>query len=231
MHFTKQHLTYLLTGFVFFCLFVLFSFLVSKDLFTAIDFDTTVRLQDKLPIRVVPLFSLFSVFGHFEVMLILLVGFFVVMRKWVMGLIAFSLFGFFHVLELFGKVFVDHPPPPFFMLRTEHTFDFPQFYVRTESSYPSGHSGRTVFLAVLFIFFLWKAKRISKPLKMALILGIVGYVFIMLLSRVYLGEHWLTDVIGGSLLALAFSLASLTFSHVSLRKSVSKKDTSRQREE
>lgn len=191
---------------------------MKEDLFTKIDFDTTVRLQDNFPRRVDFVFSLFSIVGHFEVMLLLLVGFFIAMRKWIMGLVAFGAFGIFHILELFGKTFVDHPPPPFFMLRTEYPIEFPQFYVSTESSYPSGHSGRTVFMAIIFIFFILKSKKILPEVKIGLIGLIAGYVVVMLVSRVYLGEHWLSDVIGGALLAAAFSFGVLIFSSISLRK-------------
>jgi membrane-associated phospholipid phosphatase len=218
MRFSKKNLQFLLVSLFSFFLFGLFSFLVKEDLLTQIDFDTTVRLQDNLPRRVDFVFSLFSVIGHFEIMLILLVAFFAVMRKWIMGLVGFVAFGFFHVVELIGKTFVTHPPPPFFMLRTEHPIEFPQFYVSTESSYPSGHSGRAVFMAILFLFFLWRSKRFSFEVKIGLTGVISVYVLLMWVSRVYLGEHWLSDVIGGSLLAAAFAFGVLVFSNISLRK-------------
>ena len=231
MHFRKEHLHYLLLTLFSFFLFGIFSFLVKEDLFTKIDFDTTVRLQDNIPRRADFIFSLFSIIGHFEVMLLLLVVFFAVMRKWVMGALAFMAFGFFHVIELFGKTFVNHPPPPFFMLRTEHPIEFPQFYVSTESSYPSGHAGRAVFLAIIFIFFILRKKGFSSKFKMVLIGGVLGYVLVMLVSRIYLGEHWLSDVIGGALLAAAFSFSVLVFSNISLFKtSSSKRKDSQQRQ-
>lgn len=206
----RQQLFILGIGAGIFFFFVLFSYLVHEDLFTALDFNTTVRLQDNLPRRVDPYFSWFSIFGNFEVMLVILGILLIAFRKIWGGLVAFSLFVSFHLIEIFGKVMVDHPPPPQFMLRTEHPVDFPQFYIRSESSYPSGHSGRTVFLAGLLMYFIYKT---DLPLagKVFLWSGVAGYVFIMLVSRVYLGEHWTTDVLGGAFLGLALSLISIAF--------------------
>lgn len=199
----------LLSG-IMFLGFVLFSYIVHENIFTQTDFNTTVRLQDNIPRRVDPYFSWFSTFGNFEVMLVVLIILLFAFRNIWGGIVAFGLFGFFHIIEIFGKVMVDHPPPPQFMLRTEHAFDFPQYHVRLESSYPSGHSGRTVFIAVLLLLFIYKS---SLPIivKFGLYGGITGYVVIMLISRIYLGEHWMTDVVGGSLLALAFGIGSAAF--------------------
>lgn len=206
----KKNLFFLVTGGASFLLFVFFSYLVHKDIFTQFDFDTTVRLQDIISRRFDELFSYFSVIGSFEPMAITLVVLVAVWRKIVTGIALFGGFVAFHVFELYGKYVVNHPPPPEFMLRTKRLLEFPQFHVRQEFSYPSGHSGRAIFVAVVLLFIIWHSKRLRKELKYVLSLGVAAYLVIMLVSRVYLGEHWTTDIIGGALLGASLSLCALS---------------------
>jgi undecaprenyl-diphosphatase len=206
----RHSVAYFVIGSSIFFFFVLFSYLVHENLLNQLDFNTTVRLQDKLPRRVDPIFSWFSIFGNFEVMLVFLGVLLVAYRKIIGGVVAFSAFVSFHLIEIFGKVMVEHPPPPQFMLRTEHPVDFPQFHVRSEFSYPSGHSGRTVFIAVLLGFFIYRSS-LPLPVKLVLLSILTGYVIIMIISRIYLGEHWMSDVFGGAFLGLALGLISLSF--------------------
>jgi len=196
---------FLLISFLTFSFFILFSYLVDKDIFTGVDFDTTVRVQDNISRRFDEAFSLLSDIGNFEPMLILLIVILVI-RKKLWGVITFGLFVLFHMIELYGKSFVDHLPPPEFMLRTKHLIEFPMFHVRSEFSYPSGHAGRAAFLTVFLGFIVARSKKLSPKQKIFIISILAIYDVVMFASRVYLGEHWISDVIGGGLLGIALGL-------------------------
>jgi len=207
----SKRISFFLCGAFLFLVFVFFSYLVHKDIFTQFDFDTTVRLQNNISRRLDTIFSAFSDIGKFEIMFAVLVVIFAVARKIIAGFAAILLFAGFHLFELFGKFYVQHAPPPQFMLRTETVFDFPQFHIRADNSYPSGHAGRTMFLSTILLVLIWQARGLNNPLKLFLSICIIGFDIVMLVSRVYLGEHWTTDVIGGSVLGMALGLFSGIF--------------------
>jgi membrane-associated phospholipid phosphatase len=195
---------------VLFAIFVAFSYLVHKNLFTALDFDTTVRLQNKIPLSFATPFSVLSLIGSAEIVSILLLILWAFVKK-LRYIFVLLFFGVIHLFELFGKAFVTHPGPPYLFFRYDIPFQFPSSYVQPGSSYPSGHLARTLFISIILAFIIGGSKRFSKTQKQLLYCSIVIIAGLMFVSRIYLGEHWLSDVIGGSLLGSSMGLFSVLF--------------------
>lgn len=205
----KIKLIYIILSLLFFLMFVGFSLIVKENILNKFDFDTTVRIQQKVPVRFDRFLSFLSFLGNAESVTIILTLLLIFRRK-IKGIFILGIFGAAHAVEIIGKNFLDHPGPPRFMLRSLAS-DFPQFTIFTPGSYPSGHSMRMIFVTIIMFAIIYASRKISRNIKMFLYCIILLYAFLMLFSRISLGEHWATDVIAGSFLGASFGFLSLLF--------------------
>jgi undecaprenyl-diphosphatase len=109
-----------------------------------------------------------------------------------LGWVAVGLFVVVGAVGVALKVALDHPPPSEAFSRS---FWNPLgVTIATPSSFPSGHVARVTFLAI----FAATLVRV-RPARIALAVLVAYTVW----ARVYIGDHWVSDAIGGLALGVA----------------------------
>lgn len=201
---------HLILGFLCLGLFVALCLFEEFGSFREIDFFLTNAFQSIIPRSFDAPLSFFSLFGslEFTTFLLLVLAIFLFKKE---KLIPYSLalFALIMVIELIGKFHIYHPSPPKEFFRYALPFSTPH-YIAESYSFPSGHAARTTFIILVAALLIWKYVK-EKNLRVILVGAIIFFLIGMAISRVYLGEHWSSDVLGGLLLGGAFGFLAMVY--------------------
>lgn len=192
--------------------FIIFTFLVQLGAFSSLDRTFTSEVQKFIPRFLDLPLSLFSLLGTVELASLV---FLLILAKTeelnkLIVLLSYLSTG---VFELLGKSLVSQIAPPISLLRTVQFFKVPSGEVSGHFfSYPSGHSARTAFISALLALVVWANPKMKAQTKKIVTILLVLFDLIMFGSRIYLGEHWMTDVIGGAILGFGLFGVSIFLS-------------------
>ena len=78
----------------------------------------------------------------------------------------------------------------------------------TSFSMPSGHVVCATMIAIFLGAYLFSIFN-KKGMRVIITLSLIVYVFLVMLSRMYLGKHFLTDVLAGAGVAIVFGILGL----------------------
>lgn len=175
--------------------FVLLSVAAGLKLLYGLDLLLLRALQALVPEALDRLGSLFSTLGGIEVSIaafgVLLLWLFFTSRRLLAVRLAVALL-VTSLLELAMKLWLPAPPMPDDAARVRGFS--PTIDINYSYPYPSGHMLRSV-IVLGALYLLWE----NKLARILIVTALLG----MAVSRVYLGVHWASDVVGGALLGSA----------------------------
>ena len=131
--------------------------------------------------------------GTYSLIALSLLLLFIIKKKKIPLFIVINLISAFFLNQLFKIIFSRSRPEDIFLA-------YANGY-----SYPSGHSMVSIAYFIFIIYLVYKYLN-NKILKIILYISLFSLIILIGFSRIYLGMHYFTDVIGGHLLGISYAM-------------------------
>lgn len=139
-----------------------------------------------------PIIKIITNFGGIVCLVVLAILSFIFIKNKKIGLAIIGNLGISALLNNILKMILQRPRPTGYRLIEE-----------TGYSFPSGHSMASMAFYGFFIYLVYKNLK-NKYIKWGLIAVLSLLIVLIGLSRVYLGVHYLSDVLGGFLVTISY---------------------------
>lgn len=149
--------------------------------------------------------------GWFAIALVVLLF---VFRKRFLSLMVLSSYALSGIIAQIIKNLYDSPRPAKFLGSGEYSYFIDGITLRNYSSFPSGHTTTAFALAAALAFSI---KNKNYSIGLLLIAALIGY------SRIYLGQHFMQDVLAGSVIGVMSAVICELFLYNWLQKITAKK--------
>lgn len=183
-------------------LFIILTILVKMNLTTSIDNYIykiiTFRINDNLT----NIYKIITFFGSTLFIVSLCVIFFILFIYYKKKNYSFIISGVLIISTIINnliKIIIQRERPEVLQLVTESSY-----------SYPSGHSMASVSMYGILLYLVIKSKW-NKKIKIPLIILLSILPILVGISRIYLGAHFVTDVIGAFIVSIIFILIEVYF--------------------
>ncbi len=182
-------------------LFIVLCILVKLDLLSNIDESVYKFITSNMNNTTTNIYKVITFFGSTIFMVglcVLLLVLFIILKKNIYGYIISGTLIFSTIMNNVIKVIIRRERPIYMIVR-ETTFSF-----------PSGHTMASVSMYGILIYLINKSN-MNKKLKiiLSIILGMIP--FMVATSRIYLGAHYFSDILGAIMLATIVLLISTKY--------------------
>lgn len=182
-------------------LFIVLCILVKLDLLSNIDESVYKFITSNMNDTTTNIYKVITFFGSTIFMVglcVLLLVLFIILKKNIYGYIISGTLIFSTIMNNVIKVIIRRERPIYMIVR-ETTFSF-----------PSGHTMASVSMYGILIYLINKSN-MNKKLKiiLSIILGMIP--FMVATSRIYLGAHYFSDILGAIMLATIVLLISTKY--------------------